>query len=213
MAGKQLISQAGEERPEAQGKAPYVVGIGASAGGLQPLQEFFGSMPQDSGLAFLIVQHLSPEFKSLMSELLSRHTNMALHRVEHGMPLEPDSIYLIPPKKNVAISDGKLFLTDQDLTRGHPLNFPIDIFLNSLAEQFGRSGDRRDPVGDRQRRDARRAGDQRSRRGRAGAGPGDGRVRRHAAECDRAPGWPITCCRRASWPARFTTTQPTRRAA
>ena len=52
MAGKQLISQAGEERPEAQGKAPYVVGIGASAGGLQPLQEFFGSMPQDSGWRF-----------------------------------------------------------------------------------------------------------------------------------------------------------------
>ena len=72
-----------------------------------------------------------------MSELLSRHTNMALHRVEHGMPLEPDSIYLIPPKKNVAISDGKLFLTDQDLTRGHPLNFPIDIFLNSLAGSLG----------------------------------------------------------------------------
>ena len=118
-------------------QAPFVVGIGASAGGLQPLQEFFGSMPQDSGLAFVIVQHLSPEFKSLMSELLARHTRMACHRVEHGMPLEPDSIYLIPPKKNVAISDDKLFLTDQDLTRGHPLNFPIDIFFNSLADSLG----------------------------------------------------------------------------
>ena len=137
MAGKQANPQAGEEQPEAQGRAPYVVGIGASAGGLKPLQEFFGSMPQDSGLAFVIVQHLSPEFKSLMGELLSRHTNMALHRVEHGMPLEADSIYLIPPKKNLAISDGKLFLTDQDLTQGHPVNFPIDIFLNSLAGSLG----------------------------------------------------------------------------
>ena len=61
-------------------RCSYVVGIGASAGGLQPLQEFFGNMPQGSGLAFVIVQHLSPEFKSLMSELLSRrHTSMALH--------------------------------------------------------------------------------------------------------------------------------------
>ena len=50
------------------------------------------------------------------------------------MPLEPDSIYLIPPKKNVAISDDKLLLSDQDLSRGHPVNFPIDIFFNSLAE-------------------------------------------------------------------------------
>src|SRR5436190_1593504 len=66
-------------------RCPHVVGIGASAGGLQPLQEFFGNMPQDSGLAFVIVQHLSPEFKSLMSELLSRrHTKMVLHHVEHG---------------------------------------------------------------------------------------------------------------------------------
>ena len=94
-------------------RCPYVVGIGASAGGLQPLQEFFGNMPQDSGIAFVIVQHLSPEFKSLMSELLSRgHTSMALHHVEHGMPLEPNSIYLIPPKKNVVICHDKLHLID-----------------------------------------------------------------------------------------------------
>jgi chemotaxis methyl-accepting protein methylase/signal transduction histidine kinase len=118
-------------------RCPYVVGIGASAGGLQPLQEFFGNMPQDSGLAFVIVQHLSPEFKSLMSELLSRrHTSMALHHVEHGMQLEPDSIYLIPPKKNVVSFQDKLHLIDQDLTRGHLPNFPIDIFFHSLAENL-----------------------------------------------------------------------------
>jgi two-component system CheB/CheR fusion protein len=104
---------------------------------LQPLQEFFGNMPQDSGLAFVIVQHLSPEFKSLMSELLSRHhTSMALHHVEHGMALEPNSIYLIPPKKNVVICQDTLHLIDQDLTRGHLPNFPIDIFFQSLAENL-----------------------------------------------------------------------------
>ena len=120
-----------------QNQTPFVIGIGASAGGLQPLQEFFGNMPRDSGLAFVIVQHLSPEFKSMMNDLLARHTNMACHRGEHGMPLAADSIYLIPPKKNVGISDDKLFLTDQDLTRGQPANFPIDIFFNSLAGSLG----------------------------------------------------------------------------
>ena len=70
-------------------------------------------MPPDSGITFVIVQHLSPEFKSLMSELLSRgHTSMALHHVEHGMLLEPNSIYLIPPKKNVVIFQDKLHLID-----------------------------------------------------------------------------------------------------
>jgi chemotaxis methyl-accepting protein methylase/signal transduction histidine kinase len=118
-------------------RCPYVVGIGASAGGLQPLQEFFDNMPQDSGMAFVIVQHLSPEFKSLMSELLSRrHTSMAVHHIEHGMPLECNSIYLIPPKKNVEIFQDKLHLIDQDLTRGHLPNFPIDIFFHSLAENL-----------------------------------------------------------------------------
>ena len=118
-------------------RCPYVVGIGASAGGLQALQEFFGNMPQDSGMAFVIVQHLSPEFKSLMSELLSRrHTSMAMHHVEHGMPLECNSIYLIPPKKNVVIFQDELHLIDQDLTRGHLPNFPIDIFFHSLAENL-----------------------------------------------------------------------------
>ena len=67
-------------------KSPYVVGIGASAGGLKPLQEFFGAMPQDSGLAFVIVQHLSPEFKSLMGELLSRahQDGMSPRRARHA---------------------------------------------------------------------------------------------------------------------------------
>ena len=112
----------------------FVVGIGASAGGLRALEDFFAHMPQDSGAAFVIIQHLSPDYKSLMKELLGRCTRMAIHRVEDGMALAPDSIYLIPPGQNLVASSGQLHLTKQErLHRGHP-NFPIDLFFESLAE-------------------------------------------------------------------------------
>ena len=78
-----------------------IVGIGASAGGLEALEMFFDHMPVGSGLAFVVVQHLSPDFKSLMDELLSRHTEIHIHRVVDGMEVESDSIYLIPPKKEM----------------------------------------------------------------------------------------------------------------
>ncbi|MDJ0743153.1 MAG: chemotaxis protein CheB [Xenococcaceae cyanobacterium MO_167.B27] len=70
----------------------FVVGIGASAGGLRALEEFFENMPTDSGATFLVIQHLSPDFKSLMKELLERRTRMAIYRVTEGMILEPNSI-------------------------------------------------------------------------------------------------------------------------
>ncbi|NVO18494.1 MAG: PAS domain-containing protein [Bacteroidetes bacterium] len=109
-----------------------VVGIGASAGGLEALQEFFKSMPEDPGVAFIIVQHLSPDYKSLMDELLARHTKMVIHRVEDGMMVEENHIYLIPPRMNMTIFHGKLLLTEQ--APGRSLNLPIDIFLRSLAK-------------------------------------------------------------------------------
>ncbi|MCC9600341.1 PAS domain-containing protein [Stieleria sp. JC731] len=112
-----------------------VVGIGASAGGLAPIQEFFDHMPADTGMAFVVVQHLSPDFKSLMDELLARHTKMAIHKVVDRIEVDPNSIYLIPPEKNMALSEGKLLLTDQDQDRG--LNLPIDIFFRSLATDAG----------------------------------------------------------------------------
>lgn len=114
-----------------------VVGIGASAGGLAPIEEFFDFMPKDSGMAFVVVQHLSPDFKSLMDELLARHTEMAIHKVTNGIRVEPNSIYLIPPEKNMALSDGRLLLTQQSQERG--LNLPIDIFFRSLAADAGES--------------------------------------------------------------------------
>lgn len=112
-----------------------IVGIGASAGGLEALETFFDHMPTDSGTAFVVVQHLSPDFKSLMDELLSRHTQLAIHRVADGMFVEPNSIYLIPPKKEMIISGGRLLLTDKDPTQALPL--PIDVFFRSLAQDAG----------------------------------------------------------------------------
>ena len=88
--------------PDTRGTSPqYVVGIGASAGGLDPLVRFFDNLPRDTGMAFVIVQHLSPDFKSLMDELLGRHTLLPIHLVEDGMRVEPDHVYLIPAKKEM----------------------------------------------------------------------------------------------------------------
>lgn len=113
----------------------FCVGVGASAGGLEALEQFFKNMPTDSGLSFVVVQHLSPDYKSLMVELLSKHTMMQVLRAEDGMKIEPNCIYLIPPKKNMTVFHGTLFLTDQK--HNHVINLPIDIFFRSLAEDYG----------------------------------------------------------------------------
>ena len=113
----------------------YVVGIGASAGGLESLEKLFRNLPADTGMAFVVLQHLSPDFKSMMLELLGRDTTMTIHRAEDGMPVEADSIYLLPPKKEMIIEDGRLRLTDKDRSKG--LALPIDIFLESLANECG----------------------------------------------------------------------------
>jgi len=113
----------------------FYVAIGASAGGLEAIDEFFTNMPTDSGLAFIVIQHLSPDYKSLMVELLSKKTAMTVNRAEDGLFVLPNQVYLIPPKKNLTIFHGKLLLSEQDHTRG--INLPIDIFLRSLAEDQG----------------------------------------------------------------------------
>ena len=114
----------------------HIAGIGASAGGLEAIESLFKAMPNDTGIAFVLVQHLSPDFKSHMDQLLARHTDMAIYRVEDGMVVEPNSIYLIPPKKEMIIANGKLLLTDKDPSRG--LAMPIDQFMRSLAADCGR---------------------------------------------------------------------------
>lgn len=119
-----------------QGQKLFVVGIGASAGGLRALEEFFENMSVDSGAAFVVIQHLSPDFKSLMKELLERRTRMAVYRVTDGMLLEPNSIYLISPGKNLVLENNQLHLLEQEERNRHGINFPIDIFLESLANNY-----------------------------------------------------------------------------
>lgn len=113
---------------------PHLVAIGASAGGLKALEELFDNLPPDTGLAFVVVQHLSPDFKSLMKELLSRRTSMEVCRVHDGMLIQPDSVYLIPPKKTMTVNDGRLVLTDQE---EGALRLPINAFFESMSQQLG----------------------------------------------------------------------------
>lgn len=116
----------------------FVVGIGASAGGLESLEKLFQNLPADTGMAFVIIQHLSPDFKSMMYELLARDTKMEIHRVEDGMVIEANHVYLLPPKKELIVAGGELHLIDKDLSKG--LTLPIDRFFESLGRECGPRG-------------------------------------------------------------------------
>src|SRR6185436_13788827 len=82
-----------------------IVGIGASAGGLESLEHLFGALPADTGMAFIVVQHLSPDFRSLMDELIARHSEMPVLVASDGMPVQANHIYLMPPRKEMIIRD------------------------------------------------------------------------------------------------------------
>lgn len=125
------VNQTMENTREDQSlKSPLIVGIGASAGGLEALQQFFQHMPGNSGLSYVVIQHLSPDYKSLMADILGKHTEMTVRQAEDGMEIHPDTVYLIPPKKNLSLRDDRLVLSD--IVPGQ-LNHPIDVFLISLA--------------------------------------------------------------------------------
>lgn len=128
-------SQLCPEDKEVSCDAFPIVGIGASAGGLEALEQFFNNTPEESGMAFVVVQHLSPDFRSLMDELLGRRTRIPIVRVEDGMKIRQNRIYLMPPRKEMIISGGCLFLTEKDPNQG--LTLPIDHFLRSLAADAG----------------------------------------------------------------------------
>jgi two-component system CheB/CheR fusion protein len=112
----------------------YVVGLGASAGGLEALRSFFAAVPAKSGAAFVVIQHLAPDHRSQMVELLATHTAVPVSQIEDGVTIEPDRIYVIPPGKYVKIFRGKLFLFDPEK---RALHLPIDQFFRSLAEDRG----------------------------------------------------------------------------
>lgn len=113
----------------------FVVGIGASAGGMEAIHDLFDYMPATTGLAFVVIQHLSPDHKSLLAELLSKHTEMHVREAEDGVPVEANCIYVIPNKKLITIHEGKLRL-DEKIKSRLPNN-AIDVFFESLAEECG----------------------------------------------------------------------------
>lgn len=112
-----------------------IVGVGASAGGLESLEKLFRALPARTGAAFVIIQHLSPDFKSLMDELLSRFTDLTIDRAAAGVRAEADHVYLLQPGKELEIKNGAFELFDRDPHVG--LTLPIDRFLSSLAQDAG----------------------------------------------------------------------------
>ena len=112
-----------------------IVAIGASAGGLEPLETFFEAMPVASGVAFVVIQHLAPDFRSMMNELLARHSEMPIYKVLDGMPVEANAIYLNPPGSDMVLAGGVFRL--QPAVRRGGVNLPINKFFESLARECG----------------------------------------------------------------------------
>ena len=109
-----------------------IVGIGASAGGLEALEQFLSNVPENSGMAFVVIQHLDPTHKGMLPELLQRITKMKVCQVNDRMVVKPDCVYVIPPNKTMSILKGMLRLSEPIEARG--LRLPIDYFLRALAE-------------------------------------------------------------------------------
>ena len=112
-----------------------VVGIGASAGGLEAFRQLLRHLPTDTGMAFVLIQHLDPDQKSILREILARETVMAVQEVQDGMTVEPNCVYVIPPNATMTIAQGKLHLIPRDRTR--KIAMPVDTFFFSLAEDQG----------------------------------------------------------------------------
>lgn len=112
-----------------------VIGLGGSAGGIQALRRFFGAMPSNSGMSFVVVLHLAPEYVSSLSEVLQKTTTMAVQEATDGCEVLPDHVYVIPPGKDLSLTDGHLRLTPLQRERGKRLT--VDLFFRSLAETHG----------------------------------------------------------------------------
>lgn len=111
---------------------PPIVGVGASAGGLEALEHFLKNVPEDSGIAFVVVQHLDPTCKGMLPELLQRATSMSVMQITNRMKIKPNCVYVIPPNKDLSILHGALHLLEPVEPRG--LRLPVDFFLRSLAQ-------------------------------------------------------------------------------
>src|SRR4030095_2564539 len=142
MTGRRA-SLPGQTRPQANGRGSPrrasvdfpVVALGASAGGLDAFKKVFDALPANSGMAFVLIQHLDPTHESLMVDLLTGHTPMKVLQATDRMQLVRDRVYLIPPGAYLAIEDGTLRLSKP--RERHGARMPFDFFLRSLAEECG----------------------------------------------------------------------------
>ncbi len=131
-----LAASANSNRDTALHASFPIVGIGASAGGLAAFEAFFSGMPKngDMGMAFVLVQHLAPDHKSILSDLIQRCTRMQVFEVDDGMVVQPNCVYIIPPNRDMAFLNGSLQLLEPSAPRGQRL--PIDFFFRSLAHDL-----------------------------------------------------------------------------
>jgi two-component system CheB/CheR fusion protein len=111
-----------------------IVGIGASAGGLEAFEQFLKNVPENSGLAYVIVQHLDPTQPGMLPELLQRVSGMVVSQAEDGAKVQSDCVYVIPPNSGMSIVKGVLHLCEPIESRG--LRLPIDVFFRSLADDL-----------------------------------------------------------------------------
>jgi len=121
-----------KERDNSTSRSFPIVGLGASAGGLEALEQFLSHLPKACGIGFVVVQHLDPTQKGMLVELLQRNTTMPVLQIEDRMKIEPDRVYVIPPNKDLSVLHGVLHLLEPSAQRG--LRLPIDFFFRSLAD-------------------------------------------------------------------------------
>jgi len=131
--GRKLPGESETGTPPA-GSFP-ILGLGASAGGLDALKQFFKAMPPDSGMAFLVVMHLDPDHASILPELIAKHTAMEVAAASDKTDVKPNRVYVNPPNKDLALFKGKVLLLDPQSPRGQRL--PIDFFFRQLSQDQG----------------------------------------------------------------------------
>jgi chemotaxis response regulator CheB len=144
-----------------------IAAVGASAGGIEAFTELMTNLPADSGMAFVLVQHLDPKHHSLLTELLSKKTAMCVTEVTDGMKAERDHVYVIPPNATMSISNHTLQLRPREESRG--LHMPIDLFMRAGGRTW-ESRHRRDLVGYGDGRNAGNGGNSSARRSHLRAG-------------------------------------------
>lgn len=123
------------QKPSSKANDFLVVGLGASAGGLEALKKLFDALPASPGIAFILIQHLDPTHKSMMADLLANHTAMTVLEAANAMPIARDHVYIIPPGADLSIRRGALRVTKP--RERHGTRMPFDFFLHSLAGEYG----------------------------------------------------------------------------